>query len=379
MLSFKDAIPQSHRPRPHKQDDVPPLREQLVAEVSAMAAHALASGQKVPPAALHVIVEFDEKPDDVSVVELASAHEQLTQAIVPMTPATALALTGDLLRGHRHRRSYTYMSRYLMVGAVTSLVVFIILSLSPYINDARAGNIFQSSGVPLFVNELFFLSAAALGASFAGLSQLERSAANGTFDPRQEGSFWKRFLLGIISGLLLATVIDVQDKDGDGGNSFSAAGLALLGGYSCTVVYRILNRLVETLENLVKGGGDEVAVATQQAAQARSSAQLLKDRMRIATKLSQLQRDLGAGADSAAALAQIDELTQELLQNEATRRPRDRATASPLPASAASPASTETQRPEPPAIESAHVQEAEASLTPPSLSPAPRPEDREGG
>lgn len=351
MLSIQNLAPQPSPPTHH--DEVPPLREQLVAEVSAMAAHALASGQKVPPAALHVIVEFDEKPDDVSVMELASAHEQLTQAIAPMTPATALALTGELLRGRRHRRSYAYLSRYLMAVAIASLTGFIALSLSPYINDPKAGSIFQSSGFPLLINELFFLAAAALGASFAGLSQLERSAANGTFDPRLEGSFWKRFLLGIISGMLLATIIDVGDKAGDAsaGGSFSAAGLALLGGFSCTVVYRILNRMVETLESLVKGGTDEIAAASQQAAQARSGAQVLKDRMRIATKLSQLQRDLGAGADAGAALAQIDALTRELLQDEPAQRNG---------APAGAPASEPASEPAAPAPESAPAAEPSA-------------------
>ena len=118
-----------------------------------------------------------------------------------------------------------------------------------------------------------------------------------------------------------------------------------------------------------------VAAATQQAAHARSSAQVLKDRMRLATKLSQLQRDLGAGADTATALSQIDALTQELLQNDVARRPNDHAAA---PAAPAAPASMEAPPPESPAgaEEEAPLTTPTAPLTPPSLTPPPpRPGD----
>jgi hypothetical protein len=305
----------------------PSLRGLLAAETVAMAAHALSYGQKVPPAALRVLATLEDDKGECSIEELADAHEQLGQILAPMTPAAALALTDGASPSVRRKQGYSYLTRRLMIVAICSLAAFVGLSLTPYTNDPQYTNIFEASGFPLLVNELFFISAAALGACFAGLSQMERNATYGTFDPRHEGAFWKRFMLGIISGLLLATLLDMKTS-GNGStsddNSITNAALALVGGFSCTIVYRILNRLVETMETAVRGGGEEVALAGQQASQARSGAQILKERMKMATRLAQVQRDLGAGADPAAVLAQVDALSRDLLQAEAPTDDREK-------------------------------------------------------
>jgi hypothetical protein len=299
------------------------IRGHLASETSAMAAHALSYGQKVPPSALRVLSAIEEARADCSIEELAEAHEQLAQVIAPMTPAAALALTDGASVEARRKQGYSFMTRRLMTVAIVSLVAFVGLSLTPYTNDPQYENIFEASGLPLLINELFFISAAALGACFAGLAQMERNATYGTFDPRHDGGFWKRFMLGVISGLLLATILDLRaagTPNPEDGNPIAAAGLALLGGFSCTVVYRILNRLVETLEAAVRGGGEEVALAGQQASQARSSAQILKERMKMATKLSQVQRDLSAGVDPSVIQAQVDAMTRDLLQEDPAKR-----------------------------------------------------------
>jgi hypothetical protein len=305
------------------QVEKPSIRGLLAAETSAMAAQALSYGQKVPSSALRVLSGIEEGRTDSNIEELAAAHEQLAQIISPMTPAAAMALTDGASPEARRKQSYSYLTRRLMMVAVVSLASFVGLSLTPYTNDPKYSNIFEAEGFPLLVNEMFFISAAALGACFAGLSQMERSATYGTFDPRHEGAFWKRFILGIISGLLLATVLDAKASGTSAAaddNSIGSAVLALIGGFSCTVVYRILNRLVETMETAVKGGGEEVALAGQQASQARAGAQVLKEKMKVATKLAQVQRDLSSGADPATIQAQVDALTRDLLQEDSPIR-----------------------------------------------------------
>ncbi|MDI3291232.1 hypothetical protein QHF83_48435 [Polyangium sp. 15x6] len=299
------------------------IRGHLATETSAMAAHALSYGQKVPSSALRVLSAIEEGHAGCTIEELADAHEQLAQVIAPMTPAAALALTDGESVEARRKQGYAFMTRRLMMVAIASLVAFVGLSLTPYTNDPQYENIFEASGLPLLINELFFISAAALGACFAGLAQLERNANYGTFDPRHDGAFWKRFMLGVISGLLLATILDLRSAgtpNPEDGNPIAAAGLALVGGFSCTVVYRILNRLVETLETAVRGGGEEVALAGQQASQARSGAQILKERMKMATKLAQVQRDLSAGVDPGVIQAQVDAMARDLLQEDTPKR-----------------------------------------------------------
>ena len=300
-----------------KAPEKPSIRNLLAVETSAMAAHALSYGQKIPRRALRVLAAIEEDDTHSTIEELADAHEELAQVIAPMTPTAALALTEGASAEARRKQGYSYLTQRLMIVAMISLAAFVGLSLTPYTNDPKYSNIFEASGFPLLINELFFISAAALGACFAGLSQMERNATYGTFDPRHEGAFWKRFMLGIISGLLLATILDTK-TDGNDGNPIATASMALVGGFSCTVVYRILNRLVETLETAVRGGGEEVALAGQQASQARSGAEILKEKMKMATKLAQVQRDLNAGVDPAAIQAHVDALTRDLLQDQGT-------------------------------------------------------------
>ena len=47
-------------------------------------------------------------------------------------------------------------------------------------------------------------------------------------------------------------------------STFSMATIALLGGFSADVVQRILNRLVETLESLVRGGARDLIASREQ-------------------------------------------------------------------------------------------------------------------
>ena len=50
------------------------------------------------------------------------------------------------------------------------------------------------------------------------------------------------------------------------------------------------------------------------------SAQILKERMKMATKLAQVQRDLSAGVDAGVIQAQVDAMTRDLLQEDAPKR-----------------------------------------------------------
>ena len=57
-----------------------------------------------------------------------------------------------------------------------------------------------------------------------------------------------RFIHGLIAGIVLPELIPVQ-----GDQALSRPLLALLGGFSASVVYRLLSRLVDTLESLFQG------------------------------------------------------------------------------------------------------------------------------
>ncbi len=300
--------------------EISPLCQQLLEESEAMASYALASGLRMPPALLQQL-ETTRRAPEAELEKLAQAHAQLAELVTPATPRFIVGLSESqsLNRMTRFLGHFSLVRRMTMT-AILSLVAFLGCSLSPYINHPEYGNLFQSAGIPLLVNELFILAAAALGASFAGLSQAEREISAKTFDPQGQVTYWTRFIHGLIAGLILATLINFNftptEEPTDGKHvvvRFSAAALALLGGFSSSVVYRMLNRLVEALETMVRGGADEAMQATQQASKARLNQQLVQERLRMATTLAGLQQQLMSGKDAAAVLEQFDVLVQGLL------------------------------------------------------------------
>ena len=118
---------------------------------------------------------------------------------------------------------------------------------------------FESNGIPLLLNLLFLLTAAGLGACFAALFQANRYIADCTFDTKFESSYWIRLILGLMAGLILSQMIPLSE--GSNAIAVTKPTLAMLGGFSAAVVYRIMHRLVEAVESLVKGETRDIAAA----------------------------------------------------------------------------------------------------------------------
>jgi hypothetical protein len=86
----------------------------------------------------------------------------------------------------------------------------------------------------------------------------------------------------------------------------------MLGGYSASAVYRILNRLVEALESLFRGNAKELIVEREEAAAARASEEATGARMRVAAKLVAVQQELAAGTSTEEVTARIREIVASL-------------------------------------------------------------------
>lgn len=238
-----------------------------------------------------------DTPAPGDLARLAVAHARLSALIAPASPRTVL-----MMDERRNSRGYfnflgpVRLVRYLLVVAAACLTAFVLLAMSSDINDA-SGDIFESTGRTVLVNELFFLSAAGAGAAFAGLFKAQRYIATGTFDPAYESSYWVQFTLGLIAGLLLATLIPINEgPDGTTGSELGRPLLALVGGFSATVVYRILERLVQTVESLVAGDARDMLAAREQESRARAAERDTRARLSLVAPLMQLQANLQAGA-----------------------------------------------------------------------------------
>ena len=167
--------------------------------------------------------------------ELARAHASLARLIPPATPRGILLLNRGRQYGRFRWLGPVRLIRQMLIAVILLLVGFVVLALSPYINHQR-GHIpgFRDS---LLVNELFYLRAGGLGAAFYALFTAYQYIAAGTYDTTYESSYWIRFILGLIAGVLaFADSGQLRQLPGN----VTRPLLALLGGFSAAVLYRIL-------------------------------------------------------------------------------------------------------------------------------------------
>ena len=303
------------------------LAKQAFLECEAMARHALASGLKVSGGLLQQIKNLESsidgiEPDPTMMRQLGDCHARLSRLIAPATPRTILLLDSQTER----RGSLVFLGpvpliRQMMIASLISLIALICLTLSPEVNGSKANSdILLGSGLTLLLNELFLLSAAALGASFSALFIANRYIQEGTFDPKYNISYWIRFVLGLIAGFILATLIDFEALEKAGTNSSSSAFirplLAMIGGFSAAVVYRILSRLAETVESLFRGDMRELFKAMGAAETSRLRAESQQDRNRLAYRLMALQKMLSTDSDGEDVQQEFDALLRDLVGEE---------------------------------------------------------------
>ncbi|HEV2735036.1 MAG TPA: hypothetical protein VGV85_09355, partial [Longimicrobiaceae bacterium] len=231
--------------------------------------------------------------------------------------------------------------RWMMVAAFVSVVLFIASSLSHYVNG-DAGGMAELFGMPLFINEVFWLASAGVGASFAMLFQVNEYIVDRSYDPKYEASYWIKFMIGVIAGFILVALVPVGGLEAaaaEGGEGAMRAAmltkptLAMLGGFSASAVYRILNRLMSTVEGLFRGDPREESALREQAAAQRADEEHAAVRLGVASKLVELRQQIAAGADPAALQAQLAALVSSLSASDAASPPAPAGGAQPAAAS----------------------------------------------
>ncbi len=289
----------SQNSKNHEQQKVS-LKEQLVLECTAMAKHAFASGLQVPGKVLRVLDAFtvtggsppgEPGGGSSDSLPLNQAHERLVKIVEPAKPRTILLMDNEAGQpGLLKFLGVVPFIRRMMLAAIVCLILFIAISLSPEINNQpHSWDMFQSSGWALLLKELFLLSAAGLGASFTALFKANRYIVEGTFDPKYESSYWIRFSLGFIAGMILATLIPIEESVSA---DFGKPLLAMLGGFSADLVYRIISRIIETLEALFRGDTRVMAQAQQEHAKARAAEEDIQNRARTASNIMKIQQEI---------------------------------------------------------------------------------------
>lgn len=315
------------------------LRRQLYLECRAMAEYAFAKGKTVPTATIRVIENFeaeiaaDEKyrppggetmMEEAPVVEevarhdiedLVQAHVLLVKIVEPATPKTILLLDMEQeTPGFWKLFGPVPLVRHMMLVALVSLLLFayFVSSTSPTP---------PGSTDPISLRELLFVVASAcMGASFVALYSANGYITAGTFDPAYYASYWIRFLLGVMSGVVLATMISDKatglDQNAMINPTIFRPLLAILGGFSADLVYTFLNRMVETFKSLFEGSAKSMLEAQAEEARARQESRMVQNRMKLAADLLRLQQEMGSEAQPQEIQAKLTHLLQSLMPEE---------------------------------------------------------------
>lgn len=258
--------------------------------------------------------------------KLVAVHAGLSQIVAPATPHAILLLASHVLgSSYLSFLGPVTMVRRMMLAAFASLALFMGMALFPEVTGDIS---FQDASYEkLLLNLLFLLAAAGLGASFAALFLVNRFIAQSNYDPQFEASYWIKFALGLIAGIILAQLVPIGEVGSAVATSSGAAEsaqhtgigrlakptLAMLGGFSSALVYRILNRMVAAVETLVRGETREIVAAQEQAAKARLAEQDARSRMETISRLVALQQQLADGAPTESLKERISEILSDVM------------------------------------------------------------------
>ena len=274
--------------------EVSSLNNQVLQECLAMAKYALSSGKKVPPGIIEEIRSYTSDAKFKKTNELVLIHEKLCKTIAPANPKAILLLEMESARKRRLKfLGPIPLVRQLMLAALVSLFVFIFCQ-SFEIADTTL-DVMDQSGLPFLLIISTLVASSGLGASFSALFLANKYITSGKYDPKHEASYWIRFILGIIAGITLSVLIPIG-KSGQA-SQFGRPLLAMLGGFSANLVYRLLTRLAETVESLVTGSKEELVSVKEREVNIRAAEEELHARQEVASSLMNVVQEIGPQMD----------------------------------------------------------------------------------
>lgn len=236
------------------------LTLRLLNELKAMSAYATDQGHTTSSEVVAFIHFFEEKLQrtDEAVTneelhQLATYHGHLAQTVAPAKPSS-IHLTQQGAQGWLSFLGPVGIVRQLTMLALFFLVCTVALALSPQVNRVTINQgIFDSSGYVLLLNLLFLLCCAGLGATFASLHKLFGYLNSTTYSAKYNATYWLKIMMGLMSGLMLCELLPLGGTAAQEGSSLHDLDkplAALLGGFSSDLVYRILSRILESVEQM---------------------------------------------------------------------------------------------------------------------------------
>ena len=335
--------------------DVLSFRNQIktLEECASMVRYAQAQGLKVPSHVLKqmndlnaIAHELNERisqghaqgldPRSLNMALIGGLHRELAAVIAPATPATVILMEENKRKGLFGLLGPVPLVRQLNMITMLCLLAFLGLFFAKEVDSYSVnGDILSYEGMAFVYNQLVIVCIAALGASFYALFEVYKYISKNSYDPKYDSIYWIRFILGIVSGVILAQFIfvspEILGKDPDEiyqlGDPTQGMGtfftykplLAFLGGFSARVVHKILNSMVEAIETFISGSARDAIRAREEAAKVKMDEQLRDikqrnaqaaavQRMEATAKLMQLKEEINQG------VAGNNDVTQRLNQ-----------------------------------------------------------------
>lgn len=225
----------------------------MMEECEAMAIYAFGAGINLPPELL-ALMDSQLRPVSAKLDLLGRIHGTLSGLILPATPrAVALMHTQKMRHPLLTAFGPVPLVRWLLFVAMGSIIVMLGTALSPAVShEAMRRDLLDGHGTSLLLCEIFLISASAIGTSFAILFRVNRYISDGTYDPRYSSTYFIQLVLGVISGVMLSQLLfnQIAARSSGGPQAYDQPLLALLGGFSSSLVYRILNRILVVVESL---------------------------------------------------------------------------------------------------------------------------------
>jgi len=283
---------------------------QLHEECIAMASYASNNGLNANPDDINQLSQFYTlRFDQINIKRLYEIHKHLSTVIEPATPSAITLIYREKKRNHFfHFLGPVPLIRQLSGISIFFLIMLISIGLSPHVNENTIiHGIMMNQGIELLLNLLFLLACAGLGASFSALFQANNYIASMNYDPRYDSSYWSKILLGLIAGLILVELLPTEIYQEGSMKTFGKPALAILGGFSATLVHRVLQRLVDTLESLFKGDPSSSRQAIEATARAKLSEEKTKWDMEAIAKIMNFQAQLDGNLTAEEIKKQLNE------------------------------------------------------------------------
>ncbi|HEX2072526.1 MAG TPA: hypothetical protein VHF92_01975 [Geodermatophilus sp.] len=285
------------------------VARELHRECVLMLRHLMANGRKVPPGVVAKVAALGDAGDDAAALRtLAGIHGELAGMAAPATPRSLRTLESEaqpksVLRflGPVRLARQLASTAFFFLAAITAIEVLV---------GHNTRNLFHFDDSPGWVDLLFLAACAGLGATFAALFRVHCELASSSYRSDTEATYWSQIILGIVAGLVLAEFLTEAARPA---HSMSRPVLAVIGGFSGVVVNSILNRLVESVEQLFGGSRDKVSDEIEQRSRERSAQAVAETRLQLAGELFRIQRQLDAHVPTATVRRALSELIDSLL------------------------------------------------------------------